>query len=33
MALGITDSLVRVSAGIESGDDLVEDFERALAAA
>jgi cystathionine beta-lyase/cystathionine gamma-synthase len=32
-ALGITDSLVRVSAGIESGDDLVEDFERALAAA
>jgi cystathionine beta-lyase/cystathionine gamma-synthase len=28
--LGITDSLVRVSVGIESADDLIEDFGRAL---
>jgi methionine-gamma-lyase len=29
-AAGIADGLVRVSAGIEDADDLVEDFERAL---
>jgi len=29
-ALGITDDLVRVSVGIESADDLIEDFRRAL---
>jgi len=32
-ALGITDSLVRVSVGIEAADDLVEDFEQALSRA
>lgn len=32
-ALGITDSLVRVSVGIEAGEDLVEDFGQALARA
>ncbi len=31
--LGIADGLIRVSAGIESVDDLVEDLERAFAAA
>jgi cystathionine gamma-synthase len=31
-AFGITDSLVRLSLGIEDGDDLVADLERALAA-
>jgi cystathionine gamma-synthase len=30
--MGITDSLVRLSCGIEDGDDLVADLERALAA-
>ena len=30
-ALGITDSLVRLSLGIEDCDDLVADLERALA--
>ncbi len=30
--LGITDSLIRVSIGIEATEDLVEDFDRALAA-
>ncbi len=32
-ALGITDSLVRVSVGIEAADDLVEDFGQALSRA
>lgn len=31
-ALGITDALVRVSVGIESGDDLLRDLDQALAA-
>lgn len=31
--MGIADSLVRVSVGIEDTDDLVEDFEQAIAAA
>jgi methionine-gamma-lyase len=31
-ALGITDNLVRISIGIESADDLIADFEQALAA-
>ena len=30
--LGITDSLIRVSVGIEAIEDLIEDFDRALAA-
>jgi cystathionine beta-lyase/cystathionine gamma-synthase len=29
-ALGITDSIVRVSVGIEDIDDLTEDFSQAL---
>jgi cystathionine beta-lyase/cystathionine gamma-synthase len=29
--IGITDGLIRVSVGIEDIDDLLEDFERALA--
>ncbi len=29
--IGISDSLVRLSIGLESSDDLIEDFERALA--
>jgi cystathionine beta-lyase/cystathionine gamma-synthase len=29
---GITDDLIRVSCGIESAEDLVEDFRRALSA-
>ena len=28
--LGISDGLLRLSAGIEDGDDLIEDFDRAL---
>ena len=28
--LGITDSLIRISVGIESSEDLIEDFDRAL---
>jgi cystathionine beta-lyase/cystathionine gamma-synthase len=31
--IGVTDDLVRVSVGIESADELVEDFEQALAGA
>jgi cystathionine gamma-lyase len=31
--LGIADGFIRVSAGIESADDLVEDLERGFAAA
>jgi methionine-gamma-lyase len=31
-ALGITDNLVRVSIGVEDADDLIADFEQALAA-
>jgi methionine-gamma-lyase len=31
-ALGITDNLVRISVGIEDADDLIADFEQALAA-
>ena len=30
--LGITDNLVRISIGIEDADDLIADFDRALAA-
>ncbi|MEO0643871.1 MAG: PLP-dependent transferase, partial [Pseudomonadota bacterium] len=30
-ALGITDALVRISIGIEDADDLIADFEQALA--
>ena len=30
-ALGITDNLVRISIGIEDADDLIADFEQALA--
>ena len=30
--LGITDNLVRISVGIEDADDLIADFEQALAA-
>ena len=30
--LGITDGLIRVSVGIEATDDIIEDFDRALAA-
>ena len=30
--LGLTDNLIRISAGIESVDDLIEDLDRALAA-
>jgi methionine-gamma-lyase len=32
MALGITDNLVRISIGVEDADDLIADFEQALAA-
>ena len=28
--LGITDSLIRLSVGIEAAEDLIEDFEQAL---
>jgi methionine-gamma-lyase len=31
-ALGITDNLVRISIGIEDADDLIADFDQALAA-
>ena len=30
--LGISDNLVRVSIGVEDADDLIADFEQALAA-
>jgi methionine-gamma-lyase len=30
--LGITDNLVRISIGIEDADDLIADFDQALAA-
>ena len=30
-AIGISDSLVRLSAGIEDADDLIADLEQALA--
>ena len=30
-ALGITDNLVRVSVGVEDAEDLIADFEQALA--
>ena len=29
--LGITDNLVRISVGIEDADDLIADFDQALA--
>ncbi len=32
LALGITDDLVRISVGVEAPEDLIDDFERALAA-
>jgi cystathionine beta-lyase/cystathionine gamma-synthase len=32
-AMGLTDSLVRLSCGIEDAEDLMEDLTRALAAA
>ncbi len=32
VALGITDNLVRISIGVEDADDLIADFEQALAA-
>jgi cystathionine beta-lyase/cystathionine gamma-synthase len=28
--LGISDSLIRVSVGIEAAEDIIEDFEQAL---
>ena len=31
-ALNITDSLVRISIGVEDADDLIADFDQALAA-
>jgi len=31
-ALGITDNLVRISIGVEDPDDLIADFDQALAA-
>jgi methionine-gamma-lyase len=31
-ALGIGDNLVRISIGVEDADDLIADFEQALAA-
>ena len=31
IAVGITDGLVRISVGIEDSEDIVADFERALA--
>ena len=30
-AIGLTDSLVRISAGIEDVDDLIDDLQQALA--
>ena len=30
-ALGITDNLVRISIGVEDADDLIADFDQALA--
>jgi O-acetylhomoserine/O-acetylserine sulfhydrylase-like pyridoxal-dependent enzyme len=32
-AVGISDGLVRVSVGVEDSEDVLEDFERALAKA
>ena len=32
LALGITDNMVRISIGVEDADDLIADFEQALAA-
>ncbi len=32
VALGVTDSLIRLSVGLESADDIIEDFKQALAA-
>jgi cystathionine beta-lyase/cystathionine gamma-synthase len=32
-SMGLTDSLVRLSCGIEDADDLIQDLDRALAAA
>jgi cystathionine beta-lyase/cystathionine gamma-synthase len=31
--IGVTDDLIRVSVGIESADELIADFEQALAGA
>ena len=31
-ALGITSNMVRISIGVEDADDLIADFEQALAA-
>ena len=31
-SMGIADSLIRISVGIEDADDLLRDFEQALAA-
>jgi methionine-gamma-lyase len=31
-ALGISDNLVRISIGVEDADDLIADFDQALAA-
>jgi cystathionine beta-lyase/cystathionine gamma-synthase len=31
-AMGLTDSLVRLSCGIEDADDLIEDLDQAFAA-
>jgi cystathionine beta-lyase/cystathionine gamma-synthase len=30
LAMGLTDSLIRISAGIEDAEDLIEDLARAL---
>jgi cystathionine gamma-lyase/homocysteine desulfhydrase len=30
LQIGLTDDMVRVSVGIEDGDDLLEDFDQAL---
>ncbi|MEV4645237.1 PLP-dependent transferase [Saccharopolyspora sp. NPDC049357] len=32
LALGVTDDLIRISVGVEAPEDLIDDFERALAA-
>jgi cystathionine gamma-lyase len=32
-AMGLTDSLVRLSCGVEDTEDLIEDLDRAFAAA
>jgi cystathionine gamma-lyase (EC 4.4.1.1) len=31
LAVGLTDSLIRLSVGVEDGDDLIADLESALA--